>query len=153
MREELEVLAQVREEYVAQARHHELQRATVANLLVGMAGAILAVLGHLRFDASALPLAVFLMLIGVYGVLISAKLYERLRRALTHAKLFHAKLDEMCGGVELLQIKRAAMKEHDCDFPRMSKRSLHWLWHWLFIGIALLGLASTLAVVCKQSLS
>src|SRR5215213_8902276 len=74
------------------ARHHETQRSYVTTIFSSLATALLAVMGALwradgPFDVRFLPLTVALLLLGIFGYVITMKLFER---SMSHASLSEA---------------------------------------------------------------
>jgi hypothetical protein len=66
------------QEYAAEARHHEQQRATVTGFFSALAAGVLTLVGFDKsLSVSDLPAALFLIAIGVFGCIFSAKQYER----------------------------------------------------------------------------
>jgi hypothetical protein len=64
------------------ARHQETQRSTVSTIIVSLAAALLAVTGVLwnkvgYLDLFALPITGSIALLGIFGYLVSTKLFER----------------------------------------------------------------------------
>ncbi|TBW08080.1 hypothetical protein E0E52_09905 [Azotobacter chroococcum] len=66
------------QEYTSEARHHEQQRATVTGFFSALAAGILTVVGIDKvLSVADIPAALFLIVIGVFGCIFSAKQYER----------------------------------------------------------------------------
>ena len=88
-----------------------------------------------------------MVLLGVFGIITSAKYYERFRSAASHVGRAMEKLRDVCPDVDLDEIENKGKAIHDKRYPRMSKLRLHWLWQWLHGGIILVGLINV-AVIC-----
>src|SRR5437868_4603714 len=91
-----DVLWKMYEENVTEGRHHETQRATVTNLVIAIAA---AVLGLVTYDKAIthldLPLTIFLVFLGVFGAAFSSKYYERFRLHMKRAKKYRNALDKL----------------------------------------------------------
>jgi hypothetical protein len=74
-----EILWRMHEEHCVHARHHETLRATTSNIIIVVAGGILAILAHqgIRPTLPQLPLTLFLVVLGLIGALFTAKYHER----------------------------------------------------------------------------
>lgn len=79
MEDRIDLLWRFYDEENALMMHEEEQRSTATNILVAIAGAILAILGWNKSTASLgtsdLPLTIFLMLIGILGVIFALEFY------------------------------------------------------------------------------
>ena len=76
--ENAELLWKFFQEYASEARHHEQQRATVTGFFSALAAGVLTLVGMDKtLSLSDLPASLFLVVIGVFGCLFSAKQYER----------------------------------------------------------------------------
>lgn len=132
-------------EHREQLRQSEVQRSTLTNFLLVIAAGLSALIVQQKFSAYVIPLAVFIVLIGVYGALTVAKYYERSAyhlgqaRALTEMLMTLGALDSK----EPLERRRSAHYE---KFPRLRRIRLHHLWVGIHFGVALLGM--TLLVIC-----
>ncbi len=147
--ETLEVLRIMYEEQRAQARYLGTQRTTVSNLLLTLSVAILALIGHLKFQPSSLPLALFLILIGICGCLVCSKLYERTRFHLHRSSHYRKKLDELFQEADILKIKSTSDKEHSKEFPKTEKIKLNLFWVILNSFIVVLGIGCATAIIIK----
>jgi hypothetical protein len=77
MADDTDVLLKIFEEERNQAIHTETQRSTIAYILVLIDSAVILFIFQAGLKPSSLPLAMFLIIIGIFGSIISAKLYER----------------------------------------------------------------------------
>lgn len=66
-------------EHASQARKHEEQREKATSLILTIASALTGLITYAKFSCWSAPAALAIMLLGVYGVLFSAKHYERAR--------------------------------------------------------------------------
>jgi hypothetical protein len=83
------------QEQQTMARHHEAQRSSVTTIFSSLATALLAVMGALwktgePFDRRFLPLTLTLLALGIFGYLITMKLFER---SVSHFSLSEAYLN------------------------------------------------------------
>lgn len=136
-----DVLWKMYQEHCTQGRHHETQRATVAGAFIAISG---AVVGLITFDKSIssadLPLILFLILLGAFGAVFSAKQHERFRLHMERARAYRDELDKQLAGSPLKRLKREADAEHNGKYPRLSDLQLNRFWIALYIFVAGLGL-------------
>jgi hypothetical protein len=116
-------------EQVEQARQHENMRANAANIVFG-AGAVVA--GFL-YDNDAphgegRMLAIGLILIGVFGVAIVAKHYERNRMHVAVAQEYRAALEERLPGSNVDRLRSQGRRTHKKAYWLLSELGLNWLW-------------------------
>ena len=79
MTETVEILVSIMEQQLSQAKQSEDQRANITNIVVLIAAAIQGGLTQTGFTKNVLPLTITLIAIGIFGVVATAKLYERFR--------------------------------------------------------------------------
>ncbi len=151
----LDMLLAFYSEQVEHARHHEVMRAESTNYIL-VASSALVVLSsadkifgaHWNYPAT-LFIPVVLMVLNVFGVLMSMKHYERNRLHVTIARQYRSEISSRFPAPhyqppnDLREAGRAAAKR---KHPRLEAIRLHWLWmtmHGLFvlIAVALLALA------------
>ena len=122
-------------------RHHESQRSSVAAALIAIAGALL---GLITFDKainlSDLPLTLFLLLIGSFGAIFSAKQYERSSLHTERASSYSDAIDELLDNHPLKRVKQDADARHTKQFPKLFHLRLNKFWLGMYLLVAFLGL-------------
>jgi len=139
MKDETDFLWGMYQEHTTQGRHHETQRASVTNFILIVAGGTLAFIANKGVNKDQWILAAFLIVIGLFGALFSAKQYERFRfhmiAAGKYRKALETKLKGDTGG-----IREEARKEHEGNYsPFLVKMRLYYFWIFFHVLIALLG--------------
>lgn len=143
------LLAEIQESW-AQARQSEDQRAAISNLVVVIASVIHGILTQTGFTKSALPLTLLLMLLGVYGIIASAKLYERHQFHIRRSQKLRLRLDELHPDAYVRKTLDEANKEHWSKYPVLSQRiRLHVVWLALHSLIATLGIIYTIIILVR----
>jgi len=146
MADDVDVLLKYCEEYWAQGRQLETQRSTVTNFVITIAAAILVFIAQKGFIPTSLPLGVFLFFLGLYGAIISEKLYERWQFVRHRARHWRRRINELKPDAQLLELMELADKKY--HHPLQHVR-LHWLWVCLHISIAAIGLACIVVILIK----
>lgn len=132
------------QEYAAEARHHEQQRSTVAGFFSALAAGVLTLVGFDRgVNFSDLPAALFLIAIGVFGCIFSAKQYERYYVNMERARQYRLALEEVMPGSRILELKRTADKKANKRFPTLHPQKLGIFWVSLHALIAVFGILLT----------
>jgi hypothetical protein len=132
-------------EHTEHGRHIEVQRTAVAGLAVTISGAIIGeLLKELPLRRAHLPYTVTLLFVGLVAWLLSAKLYERFR---LHTAIAAAARNVLDPSLVLLRDK--AEEEHRKKFRRLYNLRLHRIWYLLFGIISVLGLVTTIIIVCQ----
>ena len=147
MADDTDVLLKMYEEAWEQARQSESQRATVTNIILVIASAILAFIAEIGLSLKTIPLTLLLVIFGVYGAFITLKLYSIFRRHIWQLRLWRKKIDELHPNAQILLIKNEADKEYKKEYPNLDKLPLHVLWLILYLVIALIGVSLTLLVL------
>jgi hypothetical protein len=140
MADDREVLLNFCNQYWDEIRHVENQRATLTNLIILIASAIVGLMVQKGLSKGFLPLAILLILLGIYGAAITLKLYERYNFLQTRLEHFYRHIDELYPNAKFLHLRRVAEDEHKAQFPRLSKLKVHRLWLALHIAISLSGM-------------
>lgn len=137
------------QEYASEARHHEQQRATVTGFFSALAAGVLTVVGIDKvLSVADIPAALFLIVIGVFGCVFSAKQYERFFVCMERARQYRLALQEAVPGSNIIELKRTADREALKRFPRLHVWRLGVFWVALHALIASFGiLLFVLAVV------
>ena len=134
-----DVLWGMYQEHCTQGRHHEEQRATMSNLVLALSGGVLGLMTLKDLSTDTWPLAVFLILLGLFGALFSAKHYERFCFHMTAASVHRAKLETLLPDSQLLELRRTAELQHAGTRPPLRRARLHLFWIGLHAAVALVG--------------
>jgi uncharacterized membrane protein YeaQ/YmgE (transglycosylase-associated protein family) len=89
-----EYLWRMYNEHRMQQRHHETQRGAVTTVTLALAGAVVAFLSQTSARLPAWPLAVFLIVLGVFGAAFSLKQAERSRLHAFIARAYRGQLEK-----------------------------------------------------------
>ena len=144
---DVDVLLRLYEEQWTQVRHLEEQRATVTNLIVIIASAILGFIVQQGLSVEILPVSLLLIVLGIYGALTSEKYYERIQLCIKRSTVFRDQIDKLQPKMNLSQLMKDFNTQHKERFPRLSKISLRSLWFFLHLAIALGGIALSVIVI------
>ncbi|SCX87653.1 hypothetical protein [Nitrosospira sp. Nsp13] len=147
-----DVLWKMYQEHCVQGRHHETQRSTVASTLIAIAG---VAIGFITYDGNLsyqdLPLTLFLLLLGAFGAIFSAKQYERFSLHMTRARKHRDALDALLPQSPLKRLKTTADSEHNIAFPKLKTLRLHQFWLWLYLLIAVLGVLLSFIAIANPN--
>src|ERR687891_116676 len=112
MADERDILWGMYQEHCTQGRHHEDQRATMTNLIIAVAAAVIGLLSFKELSRGVWPLSVFLTLLGFFGALFSLKHYERFRYHMKCAAQYRNTLEKLLPDTRLRALREAAKSEH-----------------------------------------
>ena len=141
MADEKDVLLEMFKQYLNQGLHHQQQRATVANIILILAGVIVGLItfdDHLRGTADGVA-AFFLWVLGVFGLLWSAKQHERYAYYLERARGYRNRLDEDLPHISLQGINNVAEATTAREYGPLYRMQVWWIWGALYGLIACLG--------------
>lgn len=124
------------------AKHLELQRSTIAGIAAALAGAMIGELLKSPLTSDKLPFAVTLLFVGLFALLFSAKLFERIKLHNEIAKLARDRLDPT-----LDQLRKQAEATHKKKYPLMYPLGLHIVWNCFFAMLIALGLVLTIKIM------
>ena len=146
----VEVLVKAFEESMTSARQAEDQRATITNFLVTIAAALLAFIVQKDFSPATLALSLFIIAIGLFGMLASIKFAQHYHVHWTRADLFQKRLDELCPEAQLETIRNKGSETNQSRYPILRRRiPILYLWLILHTTIAVLGIGCAIAVLSK----
>jgi len=138
---DIDVLLKFCEEQYIWCRHSESERSTMTNFIITIAAALVAFIGYVGFDIKVIPSGFFLLVLGIYGTLMTLKYHERFRLHLRLAGEWANKIDEICPNANLNSLTKKAFQEHRKKYSKLSEIKLSKLWVFIHILISLLGLA------------
>jgi hypothetical protein len=161
MADESDVLLQLYNEERTQARQMEDQRATLTNIVILVVGAGLAFVTNRGLELATLTVSIPMIGIGLYGVITTAKYFERWFRHWKRADGDRAHLFDMFPDIDsnlseragdLTRGSRGVFKgAMDRRFPTLSRLQIYRLWTGLFWAVAAAGAIITVMVLWSSS--
>jgi hypothetical protein len=139
MADDTDVLLKIFEEERNQAIHTETQRSTIAYILVLIDSAVILFIFQAGLKPSSLPLAMFLIIIGIFGSIISAKLYERADLHMEISNQIQRKLEFLYPRIQLKECVLTARDKNRQRHPFIRRIPLYFLWIGFHLLIALIG--------------
>jgi len=152
MADESDILLHMIQEQWAQARQSENQRSTISNFTIVIALAAFGFLAKTTPGRKAIPLTIFLTVLGVFGALICAKFYERFYLHIQRVGRMMERLDQLHPEAQLCRLEQRADDMHNQRFPLTIHLRLHHLWMTIHIAIALIGAICTILVIVRGRL-
>jgi len=146
MSEPSDVVLAYWQEHRQQLRQSESQRAVLTNLVLVITAGLSGFIVQRDFARNTLPLAILIVLLGLYGALSAAKYHERAVYHLTQARALTATLRTL-GALGEDQNIVAAREAHDSAYPALNRVHLNWLWTGLHLGVAAYGFGIFVAVL------
>ena len=119
----------------------------MSNLLLVLSGGILGLITFKDLSFQTWPLSAFLILLGAFGALFSAKHYEKFRFHMIAAGRYRNRLEKLLPNTELRRLRLEAGEEHRNQHKLLRKVRLHFFWMGLHVAIAVLGLV-LVVIVC-----
>lgn len=141
MDDDSELLWRLYAENMTHVRHIEMQRSTTTSVLLTLSGGVLAVIG-VQWKEGEKPhwtLACPLVLIGVVGLLFTAKLFELYREHKERARTFREALAARHPKAQIEELKQAADERWRSNVPFRIRLPVHVLWLWPHLLIVALG--------------
>jgi hypothetical protein len=136
-------------EHRQQLRQSEDQRAALTNYVLIIASALTGFAAQEQLSPDTFPLALLIMIVGIYGAITVAKYHERAEYHLTQARA----LTQTLTGLGALPADETLLDEHRqrhyAKYPRLHRIRLHTLWTGLHATIALLGLPLAIVILAK----
>ncbi|MGC1375218.1 MAG: hypothetical protein WA821_03290 [Anaerolineales bacterium] len=143
------VLLRAVDEQWNQIRHLEDQRATFTNIVIVVSVGIVGFIVQQGISIAIVPLAVMLIMLGLYGAIASAKFYERYRFHQKHAAFWNKRINQLAPKANLIELGELASKEHLSQYAFISKMRVNTIWTTFNIIIAIVGIALTILGLIK----
>ena len=136
MSDRVEALLRMHDEHANQARQHEDQRASMTNLILLVAGALVTFVSYNGLKADSLVASIAMIGLGTYGCLFSLKHYERNRLHVTVLRAFRDEMDQELNSTRprIGDVEEQGRYAHKSDFGKTDLRrwvmnfGLHTLW-------------------------
>ena len=126
------------------ARQAEDKRAVIAALNLVVISGLQSVLVLSNLNLKTLPLALWMIGLGAYGIAATAKLYERSQFHIRRARKLRARLDALCPDAHAENLQQLAEEEHRRTYPLLMRIRLNSIWVGLHSLIIVLGLFDTI---------
>ncbi len=123
------------------------QRTAVTNFIMTLTAGLIAVISVQGFGERTVAVAAFIMVLGIYGMLTTRKLYERSFYHFYRSRECLDELDRLVGEGTIQTVKSQAGEKSKEQFPYMSKMANHQVWMGLHFLIFVFGLGALLATV------
>ncbi len=139
----LEIWVRMYEEQIRHVRHHESLRSISTNIAVVVSAAILGLAAAGATSEQQWMPSLFLILLNVYGLMMSLKHYERSRLHHTVSAKYR---DVISNGSEIdghtiNELRSHARRQHKERHFMIRPVRAYWMWCGLHVLLALLGIA------------
>lgn len=128
---------------MAENRQHaqlsEDRRIIISCVTTGVASVIAITLTLLSPGLRTLPLALWLVFVGVFGLLSCLKLYERAQFHERRARILRDTIADLTADTDMKELLAEAQAAHVRRYPRLSVIRFNSLLNGLNVGIVLLG--------------
>lgn len=144
--QEPELIMRLIQEHWAHLRHQEVQFVSITNLTMLVVAVILGLFG--QFSASAqIILACFVLALGLYGLLLTAKYYELGKRESHRVGALYVVLDSMLPELKIVEVQQASLRAHAVMYPRLRSLKIYGVWVCLHAVIIAVGTALLIMVL------
>ncbi len=147
MADDSEILIEFCKYCWAQSKQSEDQRATLTNIILGVASAVIALIVQKGLTNDSLLLAFLLIVLGIYGAIASEKLYERHQMYSERASFYREKIDNLHPNAKINSGIESSKVKHEVKFKRLSKMRLHYLWLTLHLLIVSVGVILSVIII------
>lgn len=116
------------------------QRTAITNFTMTLTAGLVAVISVKGFDEHTVIIASFIIILGIYGVLTTRKLYERSVYHFTRSRICLTHLDSEISEGIIGTIQEASKTKTKEKYPIMHRVHNHQIWMFLHILIVFFGL-------------
>jgi hypothetical protein len=149
MASDSDILWGMYQEHCTQGRHHEDQRASVTNLIIALASAMVGLLAFKDLSRNAWPLPCTLILLGLFGALFSLKHYERFRYHMKCAAQYRDALESLVPTTNLKALRQAGRRAHRGKYKIIE--DIHLFVFWVAFNLLIASLGGILLYVVLHS--
>ena len=136
-------------EHRQQLRQSEGQRAVLTNYILVIASALTGFIAQQRLALDTLPVAILMLILGVYGAVTMAKYHERAEYHLTQARAVTKTLTDLGILPDDTALLDEYRQRHYDKYPRLSRIRLHMLWTGLHTAIAVVGFVLAIVILSR----
>ncbi|MBF6290041.1 hypothetical protein IU436_26585 [Nocardia farcinica] len=134
------ILLRLWQEQRTQGRQSENHRAVMtAVVVIGAVGGVGYVAAQQGSSPISIAVGLAVALLGLFGALICAKYYERFKMHMDAAQLIRRRLDGLYPDLLLEDDWASNRRQHEGNYPLLSRIRLEHLWIAMHLGISLLG--------------
>lgn len=121
-------------------RHLENLRERVSAIIITLATAITGFIIQQKFTNETRPLMWFIIILGVFGLLMTLKLFQIHQRSQKRLDKWYLYLESQCGeNTQILKLRDKADTENKKDFKLISRIRHNYFWSTIFIFIIAAG--------------
>lgn len=131
------------------ANQAEQMRLVVATVNLILASSFQVALAFLGLERQALPLTLWLVLIGIYGYFALIKLYERETYHRSRVRALRTQLDRLCPEAGVSQIFQEIEQHQKQRYPRFFFLRLNVIWSTSQIVIGAIGVIESLLCILR----
>lgn len=142
-----DILVQLYTDYWAQIRHLEDQRVAITNFILVVVSILVGFITQSSLTVTALPMTVFLAVLGIYGMLATLKLSERLRLHLAIASAWRKRIDELNPDAHILSLRQEVLEQHQQKSGILFNLHVHVIWVTLHFLVFLAGTIISFLIV------
>jgi hypothetical protein len=148
--ETYELLFRMLEENWLHARQAEDKRAVIAIINLVIVSALQGIVAFTGLSPKTLFLSIWIIILGVYGIVASAKLYERSQFHILRARKLRTHLDELCPDARIEHFLHIAEDEHKVHYTTMMNVRLNAIWIGLHALITATGTLYTIISLIRS---
>jgi hypothetical protein len=150
MADDTDVLLKFYDQARTEMRHIEEQRATTTNMIIVIMSVIIGYTVQQKFSLSLIPLSLLIIGLGIYGVFITSKLYERHQLAQSRSEYWLKHIDKLHPKSNVLKLRAESDKEHNKKYAWSSKLHLNSLWISLHVIFIVIGIGMTILIFVQS---
>ncbi|HEX8148676.1 MAG TPA: hypothetical protein VF591_15955 [Pyrinomonadaceae bacterium] len=141
MTETNDLLWKMYEQHLQQIRHFQEERRSIANTVLLIAGALVALIGYdQKLDGSDYKLGLFLVVLGAFGVLCMVKCHERINYHQALRDTYKGRLDGAIAGALIKDADDEVESARKWYWKAYGRLYLHYHWTLMFMLVIVLGL-------------
>lgn len=134
-----EILVELIKSNLDEIRHTENHRANITNIILIIVGGVLALLSNDKLDNQTLYVSVFLIFLGLFGVFVTRKLYERQKWYMGRVSDLYGRIDLLDKELKIQELYHNHELRHKRENKFYSKVRMNTLWTAVFLFVVVLG--------------
>lgn len=137
-------------ENLSEIRHTENHRNNITSIILILVGGILSIISANKLSLHLLPLTIFIIIIGLFGILVTRKLYERQKWYMGRLDSLYEQIDKLDSKLKIKNTYETYAQQHVLKFNFYSKVRMNFLWTLIHFFIIIMGIVLTIISVINS---
>lgn len=137
-------------ENLSEIRNTENHRNNITSIILVLVGGILSIVSDNKLSLDYLPLTIFIIVIGLFGILVTRKLYERQKWYMGRVDSLYKQIDKLDPNLKIQDTYKELSDKHERTFKLYSNVRMNFLWTLIHFFVLVIGIVLTVFSIINQ---